>query len=185
MPFEPIARSHIAGIFKALAAAKPDFLKYFEDIAISLKENFEEELKSGRSINLAVWAELVNIFSDFDDEFSGRVADWLKKQQLPNGAFPESTTSNFVYTRGTGKIFEVLALKPEKNKEEIKKVLDWLFSMQYDEENSFFVSEEIRPRVIGGFRHDYFNSEAWIDAAGHILLGGARLILSQKNRANG
>lgn len=28
----------------------------------------------------------------------------------------------------------------------------------------------------GAFRHDYFNSECWIDAASHVLLGGARLL---------
>ena len=144
-------------------------------------------------MNLVVWAELVNVFLGVDEEFSDSVAVWLKKHQLPNGAFPESThsassgqaESDFVYTptpnlvwgytRGTGKIFEVLALAPEKNKAAIANVLQWLFSMQYDGENTFFIADTIRPMIVGGFRHDYLNQELWIDSAAHVILGGTRL----------
>lgn len=45
-----------------------------------------------------------------------------------------------------------------------------------DEVNTFFVADAIRPMIIGGFRHDYLNSELWIDSASHVILGGTRLI---------
>ncbi len=174
--FEPILFAQVASFLKVLPKSYENFLITFEKLALILKENFEKNLRDGHEINLAVWAELVNTFTDTDKEFSDRVVDWMKKQQLPSGAFPESTTSNFAYTRGTGKILEVLALEPHKNKESIKNVLAWLLEMQYDEENMFFIPKEIQLRIVGGFRHDHFNQEAWIDAAGHVLLGAARLV---------
>ena len=129
-------------------------------------------------MNLAQWAELVNTFWGVDQPFAEKVLDWLKAQQLPSGAFPESTASDFVYTRGTGKISEVLALDPERNRTAIEAVLPWLIAMQYDEENTFFIPPEARPKILGAFRHDYLNPEAWVDSAGHVLLGGARLLVS-------
>ncbi|MFY9461955.1 MAG: AMMECR1 domain-containing protein, partial [Candidatus Sungiibacteriota bacterium] len=173
--FEAIAFSQIASFFKKMSGADRRFLAPFENLAKILKENFDKNLKSRQPMSLAVWAELVNTFRDVEPEFSQKVAEWLMGNQLQNGAFSESTASDFVYTRGTSKIFEVLALEQEKNKEAIEKALDWLFSMQYDEENAFFVPEEIRPKILGAFRHDYFNHETWIDSAGHLLLGATRL----------
>lgn len=149
---------------------------YLERLLKNLKDSFEKNLKNNAAMNLAVWAELVNTFSVIDQEFSEKVADWLKAKQLADGAFPESTESNFVYTRGTGKIFEVLALDHAKNKKSLEKALTWLTSMQYDEENTFFIKPEIKQKILGGFRHDYFNHEAWIDAAGHLLLRSSSFV---------
>ena len=185
--FDPITIAQIASFFKVLFKDDTRFSTPFKNLASILKENFEKQIKekgsmnpvrgsASNGMNLAVWAELVNVFSGVDQEFSENVALWLKKHQLPNGAFPESTSSDFVYVRGTSKIFEVLALAPEKNKAAIANVLQWLFSMQYDEENTFFITETVRPMIIGGFRHDYLNQELWIDSAAHVILGGTRLI---------
>lgn len=190
LSFEPILFSQIASFLKVLPGDREKYSKALETICGMLKSSFEKNMQDNASmspvrgaasngVNLALWAELVNVFSGLDEEFSNRVADWLKQQQLPNGAFPDSTISDFVYVRGTGKILEVLALEPKKNKEAIETSLEWLLSTQYNDENTFFVLEEIRPRIIGGFRHDYFNQEAWIDATGHILLGAARLTTRQ------
>ena len=174
--FDSITIAQIASFFKILSKNDTRFSTPFKNFAAALKTNFEANLKKDSVMNLAVWAELVNVFSGVDQEFSENVALWLKKHQLPNGAFTESTNSNFVYTRGTGKIFEVLALDPKKNKAAFERALTWLFSMQYNEENMFFVPEEICPKILGGIRHDYFNQEAWIDSAGHYLFGGMRFI---------
>jgi hypothetical protein len=80
-----------------------------------------------------------------------------------------------VYARGTGKVFEVLALAPNEAPGAIDRVLGWLLSMQYRSDSAFFVPHEHWPRVLGGLRHDYYGPDAWIDAAGHFLLGLARL----------
>ena len=178
--FEPITHAQIASFLKVISKSSENFSVTFQKLGLIIKENFEKQLQEKKSMNLAVWAELVNTFSEIDQEFSDKVADWLKNQQLPSGAFPESTVSDFVYIRGTGKIFEVLALGSDKNKETTTRALAWLFSMQYNEENTFFVPAALRTRVLGGFRHDGFNHEAWIDAAGHVLLGGVRFLENTK-----
>jgi len=173
--FDPITIAQIASFFKILSKNDTRFSAPFGNFATALKINFGDNIKKGVAMNFAVWAELVNVFSGVDQEFSENVTLWLKKYQLPSGAFPESTNSDFVYVRGTSKIFEVLALAPEKNKAAITNVLQWLFLMQYDDENTFFIADTIRPMIIGGFRHDYFNQELWIDSAAHVILGGTRL----------
>lgn len=186
LSFEPIAFSQIASFFKNLPGKDKHATSALENLLAILKGNFERNTKKGRLMNLASWAELVNTFIGVDNEFAGQVAEWLKNKQLPSGAFPESTESNFAsapapnlawgYTRGTGKIFEVLMMTSEENMGAITRALAWLLNMQYDEENTFFIPSANRSRVLGGFRHDYFNHEAWIDAAGHVLLGGARMM---------
>lgn len=192
LSFEPITFSQIASFLKNLPGKNQHATLALENLSATLKENFERNTKRGLLMNLAVWAELVNTFIGVDNEFANQVAEWLKNKQLPTGAFPESTGSNSAasitpnlawgYTRGTGKIFEVLAFEPEKNKAALDNVLKWLFSMQYDEENSYFIPSEIRPRIIGAFRHDYFNPDCWIDAAGHAILGVSRLFKKHGER---
>ncbi len=172
--FEPLTFAQIASFFKMIRADHR-FSTPFENLTRILKEKFAASLESGRAENLAVWAELAHSFHGSHEIFYQRVNDWLKGHQLSDGAFPESTIGGVPYTRGTGKVFEVLALDPGKNKDAIDMCLAWLLSMQYDQENTFFIREEIRPKVIGGFRHDYLTVEAWIDAAGHVLLGVSRL----------
>jgi len=187
--FEPIAYQQAASFLAELSLLERDFLKPAMEFAKIAKENFENDLKNKTLLNLAVQAELINAFNKIFEltkdnchkEFSLEVASWIISQQLsqgPNeifGPFPESTGSDFVYTRGTAKIFETLSILPEFRKE-AEKALVWLMSMQYTKENTFFVPAEIRPKVIGGFRHDYLNQEAWIDGAGHFLLGGVRFL---------
>ena len=55
------------------------------------------------------------------------------------------------------------------------RALAWLLDMQYRPDSTFFIPTEHRGRVMGGLRHDYYDTDAWIDAAGHLLLGLARL----------
>ena len=176
LSFEPITFSQIASFFKETVKCDHRFRGTLENILIELKNRFESAPKNKEPMDLAVWAELVNMFKDSNPEFSQKVLEWLKIKQLSSGAFPESTISEFVYTRGTGKIFEVLAINPVRNRDALNRVLRWLLSMQYHEESAFAVPHEFHPAILGGFRHDYFNQEAWIDAAGHILLGGSRLV---------
>ena len=188
LQFEPIAFSNTTSFLLELSERNGEFLNLSKKLATLIKEEFEKEAASRRPVNLASWAELINVYyllskiskNNEDYKFFDRINAWFKKQQLPTGAFPETTISDFVYTRGTGKIFEILSVQPEKNHEAIIRALHWLFQMQYNEESVYFIQPAILPEILGGFRHDYFNQEAWIDAAGHILLGASRLIQKQK-----
>jgi AMMECR1 domain-containing protein len=140
-----------------------------------LAERFARATASETTVSLAEWAELAAAFPT-DSNTSREVRDWLRSWQLPSGAFPETTTSDFVYSRGTGKVFEVLALRPAESPGALDRALAWLLSMQYRPNSAFFVPYEHWGRVLGGLRHDYYGPDAWIDAAGHFLLGLARLL---------
>ena len=173
LTFDAITFAQIAGFLRLIHSKESS-----EVVAIleqTLKKTFLDLHQKKTPMSLAAWAELAPLFNESDPTFSQEVYQWLLSLQLENGAFPDTTTSDFVYTRGTGKIFEALAYVGAGYKEPIEKSLAWLFSMQYTQDNMFFIPVDMRPRMLGSFRHDYTNQEAWIDSAGHILLGAARL----------
>lgn len=174
---EPITLLQVGNFFKQLKA-----FHLYAGIPLTIaKRIFETASAQGGVMNLAVWAEAVNAFRGTDDAFAIRVKEWLVSRQLSNGSFPATTSGGIPYTRGTGKIFETLALEPQKNMAVLEKTLTWLFSMQYDKEKAFFIRPLIYPSVEGAFRHDDVNQEAWIDAAGHLLLGVARFANAYPN----
>lgn len=135
-------------------------------------------------MQLALYPELVATFSILYEitaseiwrQWALEVGEWYSKKQLENGSFPHSPLRTFAYTRGTGKIFEVLACFPEENKESITRAFRWLQSMQYQKENLFWVESEKTKVLVGAFRHDTFKREAWIDGAAHVILGCTRLL---------
>jgi AMMECR1 domain-containing protein len=140
-----------------------------------LSDRFSRALAGDAPLSLAEWAEMVAAFPP-ESRPSRDALSWLLSFQLPSGAFPSTTRSEFVYTRGTGKIVEVLALHPRTAASALDRSLGWLASMQYRPDSTFFVPVEHRARVLGGFRHDAFDTSAWIDAAAHVLLAAARLL---------
>lgn len=99
-----------------------------------------------------------------------------QSMQQEDGSFPHSPERIFAYTRGTSKIFEALAVFPEENDPSLKKAFAWIRTMQYNQDNTFHLTLEQRRRLCGGFRHDAFNKEAWIDASAHVILGLARIL---------
>jgi AMMECR1 domain-containing protein len=155
----------------------------FESVWLLWNRLFQQK-KKGFGIELvrfsegiAVAEELFCITGDaLYQERSERMRVWLVDQQFSDGSFPIMTGSNLAYTRGTGKIFEVLTLKSEKNQKSILGAFTWLKKMQYTEENLYFVQKNYQEKFLGGFRHDVYNQESWIDATGHVLFGGARLL---------
>jgi AMMECR1 domain-containing protein len=170
----PIVLAEAASLLDRVSVRQPRAARRCESLRSELLERFRRARSSGRSVALAEWAEL-GAALPARSEASREVLDWLRDQQLPSGAFPESTHSDFVYSRGTAKVFEILALRPTESPGAVDRALGWLFSMQYRPDSVFFVPCEQRRRVEGGLRHDYFGPDAWIDAAGHLLLGLARL----------
>lgn len=179
LPFNSLSFSQTAGLFTMLNRRDARFGDLADKLLKILEERFTASERVEEDIPLALWAEAAAVAFDRKPAFAARVISWLKAQQLPTGAFPSSTRSNFAYTRGTGKVFEVLTLNSSDDREAIEKSLTWLFEMQYDDGNLFFIPPQIRSLLHGGFRHDYLNQSAWIDAAGHVLLGGARLLAHQ------
>lgn len=173
--FEPVLFSHSVSLAIAISGLDDITPNLLEGVISMLREKFNENLNQGKYMYLAHWAELVNAFVSIDSKFSGNVAVWLKEQQLLSAERFSSTTSNSTNTPVIAKIFEVLALDPEGNHNALEKNASWLMCFQYTADSAFFVRDDVLPFVLGGFRCNYFNPDARIDAAAHFLLGVARL----------
>jgi hypothetical protein len=171
----PLVLAHAASFLDGVSAGHAPAARQCESLRRELAERFARATAGEDPVSLAEWAELAAAFPE-DSKIAREVRDWLRGWQLPSGAFPETTTSDFVYSRGTGKVFEVLALRPAESPGALDRALAWLLSMQYRPDSAFFVPHEHWDRVLGGLRHDYYGPDAWIDAAGHFLLGLARLL---------
>ncbi len=187
--FEPIFLLKVVSLF--LLFEEQDFFKKSEAIFDSVWNDFVQK-KSQNHVELARFPELIVVADKLFfitgeyqyREKSLQVTSWLVDQQHQNGSFPSVTGgADFSsYTRGTGKIFEVLALDPKENQESILRTFKWLRDMQYTRENTFFVKPRNREKILGGFRHDVFNQEVWIDGSAHVLIGGVRLLRALKEK---
>lgn len=105
-----------------------------------------------------------------------RVGDWYVARQNEDGSFPFAPGSaRAPYIRGMGKILEVLAVMPERYREPWEKGIQYVAQFQYTNINSYHVPRAQQAEFLGGFRHDVFNREAWIDAAGHVILALVRM----------
>ncbi|OHA18390.1 MAG: hypothetical protein A2664_04935 [Candidatus Taylorbacteria bacterium RIFCSPHIGHO2_01_FULL_46_22b] len=184
----PIISATVASLYARLALAGDN--ECAVESASLAKEVFLDFLnkKSLPGTQLALYPELIYTFQLLHTltgeslylKQSEEIEQWLVSQQLPNGSFPIWCNSSFAYTRGTGKIFEVLALYPDHYSNAIEKSFEWLVQMQYTEDSLYFADPAFRKKAIGGFRHDHANTEAWIDSASHFLLGAARLLDTNK-----
>ncbi|HLK40951.1 MAG TPA: hypothetical protein VKU41_29575, partial [Polyangiaceae bacterium] len=170
----PLVLAHALSFLDGTAARHAPASRRRDALRLELAGRFARAMQGEAPVSLAEWAELGAV-SPLGSGTAREVRDWLRSRQLSSGAFPESTTSDFAYSRGTGKVFEVLALRPSESPGAIDGALGWLLSMQYRPDSSFFVPHEHWGRVLGGLRHDAYGADAWIDAAGHFLLGLARL----------
>ncbi len=187
--FEPIFLLKVVSLL--LLFEEQDFFKKSETIFDSVWNDFVQK-KNQHHVELARFPELIVVadklfFTTGEYQYrekSLQVTSWLIDQQHQNGSFPSVTGgSDFSsYTRGTGKIFEVLALDPKGNQESILWTFRWLRDMQYTRESTFFVQSENCENILGGFRHDVFNQEVWIDGSAHVLIGGARLLRALKKK---
>ncbi|MDO8589749.1 MAG: AMMECR1 domain-containing protein [bacterium] len=183
--YQPILAANMATLF-ALQAIRSNgaFLAESIELAEQVFADFKIKYDAAQRIQLAEYPELAHAL-DLLHQITGKdvyakkaqqVKEWLIEQQFENGAFPSYTNSWCAYTRGTGKIFEALTGIPASYEKAVKSSFYWLVRMQYGEHNMYFVPLAFRNRVDGGLRHDHANSEAWIDAAAHFLLGISRII---------
>ncbi len=168
---DPILAAQCAGFLRKIGISDGGIA---DELEKKLRADFRSARDSGRSMSLAAFAELAPLFRGHDPSFADEVSKWLISQQKANGAFPNLTDDDFTYTRGTGKIFEALA-RSGADRVAIERSLAWLFSMHYTQDNMFFIPSDMQPNLLGGLRHDDFNTDAWIDAVGHLLLGAAAL----------
>ncbi len=182
LDYEPILYSQIAIHLMDVASQDNDYLKNGEELVGIVSEDYEKGIKEG-GLELARYPELIYLFNEIGKKTNNKellanaskINDWYVSKQLKDGSFPSKDGSAFSYVRGTGKIFEVLSLDLEKNKKVIEKTMLWIMDTQYTKENTFFIKNDIKEKILGGFRHDNLNQEVWIDATAHILIGASLL----------
>lgn len=189
--YEPILYANIASYLAEHAVDDADMLTKAIYYAERVEMDYLQQSKSGLPFQLARYPELATAFlyigertgyAYYEEKAEG-IFSWLAKQQLEDGAFPIRTFGPPApYSRGTGKIFEVLSSRYEESRDVVLRALGWLSNMQYDENNLYFVKPELRNMVNGGLRHDYLNQEVWIDGAAHLLIGISRIIAQEQAR---
>ena len=130
--------------------------------------------------SLAEYAELLPLTKKYNKAIYPSISRWYISLQHELGYFPNKKNDSFYYTRGTGKVLEACAASGDFT-EEVKKGLVWLARSQYTDDTLYHIPTRERGRYRGGFRHDIFNRDAWIDSAGHALLTGAYLLKNQLN----
>lgn len=117
---------------------------------------------------------------------------FILSHQTDNGSFKITRMSSYSYTRLDAKVIEILPhfMMYFKELEEVcstsyDKAVSRMCQLQYDYDNTFFIDQKIKEKFIGGFRHDEGDYDAWIDSAGHFLLGVSRkmLYLKKNNRS--
>lgn len=173
-------------IVTALIEHRQEYVRFKDKIDVVAHRLFDQGLMTNDlgAGSLAAYAQLYPValrLRDYADENSKwalvveAIGKWLRSAQHEDGSFPNSYSESFSYTRGTGKVFEVLALESE-NRSQCIRALEWLLGFQYTEQNSYFILPRDRELFYGSLKHDAVNASAWIDAAGHTLLGVARLL---------
>lgn len=193
IPRDPIVLSQISSFFGVLVLnGNATYLKWALRLADLCKRDFDSPSNSVNSRSLARYAGLFNAFfilykctgNKVFLQKSKDVAIWLLRNRLESGAFKNTEKDTFVYSRGTAKVLECLSIFNHMSKSEksllgnfdayIVHSFNWLINMQYNSKNTFSVDSDSASKFYGGFRHDYFNADAWIDAAGHFLVAVSR-----------
>lgn len=144
------------------------------DITNNLVKIFETHLKKDANIDLAKYAELIALTHLHQHPRHSFVTQWFMRHQHEDGSFCATTQQREPYIRGTSKIIEALSLTTET--EATMRGLSFAQQLQYTKNTLYHIDEAAHPLFLGGFRHDKKNKDAWIDAAAHILIAGARIL---------
>ncbi len=188
--YEPILYANISSVLAKEGASFTNSINQAIHLATVAHEDFLKRKNTGKNISLAQYPELIPAFLALYDatkdatyrEKADSLLNWTRSFQLPHGAFPQMNVGiPNSYTRGTGKIFEVLSLQYPLHKNETQKIFNWLRHMQYTPASLYFIKPELHPYALGGLRHDYLNQELWIDGSAHTLIGLSRILTKNQS----
>lgn len=183
--FSIIAQLQLASFFLEMPHRETKFELMALNIIESQFDAWENlSSKMGNVLSYAEYAELIPLLyslsaknntpkNNFHEKYK-KIVSWYTDNQLPNGAFPNTTESSYTYTRGTGKIVEALAIDKE-NLEMALKGLQWVMGLQYTNDNLYNIHPTERDSFLGSLMHDHTDHSAWTDSVSHILIGAARL----------
>ncbi|HWO07133.1 MAG TPA: AMMECR1 domain-containing protein [Candidatus Paceibacterota bacterium] len=169
-----LAAAHIA------AALQESHEEAVRNRGRAMQEELVRRFQSERaSFNAVEWAEAAALIWQTDQGSAHTIMDAIAASDMPSEK--RRFESPYAYTRGAAKLLEVFSLDPRRYHAHIETLSRWLRTMQYTKSSAYFVSKDVVPRLLGGFRHDWSNTDAWIDTAGHCLIAAARLF--QHSRA--
>ena len=174
--FEPILYAHVVTFIDDMITAQvlsQDTASLTEPYVAGLLERMDT------ADDYVAWAEAVRVFETRDTTRAAKIRNWIVAAENTDGSFPQKERTDFRYARGASKILEILALDKDIDEQVLMNSFRWLFSQQYMPETAYIFVPEVRSRVIGGFRHDALDTSLWIDAAGHFLLAGVRMLRRQ------
>jgi AMMECR1 domain-containing protein len=155
----------------------------YKDVIAKTKDEF---LKTQLSNDLAENSWYIDagirynkIFDDKEvQDFVNKLAQKLLAHQHTSEYFPQyegGFWSNYKeirrpYTPGTGKILEALIqLDKFKYQNQIQLGLNWMKMLQIRDDNSFYLSPEVRSKAIGGFKYSLFDHFERVDNAAHFV----------------
>ncbi len=167
--------------FFLLEEKKETLPHFIVKLLIVQYEEWKKKVIKKEDFELAYYADLIPLFillgktEDSSVDYSEKAKEMLlfyQALQKYDGSFPVMRYGSYSHIRGTGKIVESLSRSELLNNDNIffQKSLRWIFNMQYDKENTFFVKGEEKLFCMGGFRHDVYTTDIWIDSLAHVLL---------------
>lgn len=113
------------------------------------------------------------VYSNLPSE-AEEFANWLRTIQNEDGSFHSQVPAK-VYSRGTGKVAEAAACCAD-TEDITKKALTYLRKMQYSDATMYHIPMRLQGYYRGGFRHDAWNRDLWLDGSAHVLLAELRLL---------
>jgi AMMECR1 domain-containing protein len=174
--------SHLCSLLQSLKEFEyAGFFPTKEELVAALIGDWKKASTHPTTCSLATYAELIPVFHNEKSMNPSRAAtdtyneicDFVLSYQKTGGAFPNTPTDRFVYTRGTSKLAEALAVD-ESHRTQVEQAIQWVWSMQVLEEDLYAIPISKQHAMRGGIRHDYANHTAWIDSAAHTLIAIAR-----------
>lgn len=183
--YMPITFANLASFLGETALGDPEVERRALQYAEAVQKDFSQKIEQKQALALAQYPELMHAYYQFArwsivphcTQNLGRMIDWYLKQQLEDGSFPmQAGRANIANPRGTGKMFEVFSLFYDDHKELLHRTARWLSHMQYTNESAYFIPLKARDTTLGGLRHDYLNTQMWIDGSAHLLIGASRCI---------
>ncbi len=176
LPIAPLLHSQTLFLAHSLSRKNTRETRERERIAQLGARLGEVSIKAAHwdGIPITLWLESLRGLLETPYESAGiLLADKAAGLQTPEGSFRNYTgqDAGLTSTRGTGKILEILALKPKCYGRAIERALSWLRSVQYSPD-----AGTVGMLLADGFKHDVDNPQAWIDANGHTLTGLVSLL---------
>ena len=180
IPYDPtLALSTILFLTETAASQKEFLIERLEEVLrdFEAKRGIENNGPS-TALDLARFADLPYVLrlvgkSEGRNDFEAKGEElftWYTSLVNENGSFPIGPGRTYTYTRGTAKILESLArMKLSLADEVFIRVHEWLTTLEYTAQNTYFVEDNLKKVFIGGFRHDAHNATTWIDSTAHYL----------------